>query len=79
MDLYATNIDPQRLVDAAVAVETGLADLEAAGGRTAFPTDLLGTARQPRSFSRFTRTEIEQASVFLVRLGLIDPRGGGRR
>ena len=51
-------------------------ELAAEGGLSEYPADLIGVPSQPDAFRDFTRYEIEQASLFLVRMGLIVPRNG---
>jgi hypothetical protein len=68
-------LSPERLCDAAEAALK--AAVEAADGRAwPYPADLMGTPDQPECLCQFTRWEIEQASEFLVRLGMIEPRKG---
>jgi len=62
------------LCDAAEAALT--AAVEVAGGNGGvwpYPVDLMGAPNQPECLCGFTRWEIEQASEFLVRLGMIEP------
>jgi hypothetical protein len=48
------------------------------GGRRPYPADLMGTPDQPECLRAFARWEIEEASEFLVRLGMIRRPGDKR-
>ncbi len=67
-------LSPQRLFEAAEATLVAAAQLEHAREkqRVHVPA-LMGTSRQPRCLDEFARWEIEEASAFLVRLGLLEP------
>ncbi len=65
-------LSPERLCDAAEAAMKAVVEA-AAGGAWPYPADLMGSANQPECLCQFTRWEIEQASEFLVRLGMIEP------
>lgn len=45
------------------------------GGFRPYPADLMDDPDPPECLRGFTRGEIEQASEFLVRLGMIEKRG----
>mgnify|MGYP001479781314 CR=1 FL=1 len=68
------HIDPTRLADAVDAILVALDEykIDTRGGTIA-PVDLLGLPNQPRALCDFTRWEIEQASAFMSRLGLLEP------
>lgn len=67
-------LDPERLMDAADAIMLALDEykIDTRGGTIA-PVDLLGAPNQPKALCDFTRWEIEQASAFMTRLGLLEP------
>ncbi|MCC6322554.1 MAG: hypothetical protein IT438_14090 [Phycisphaerales bacterium] len=68
-------IEPERLCDAAEAALKAVVDAaQRNGGRWIYPTDLLAFPGHPICLNGFTRDEIEQASAFLVRMGIIEPR-----
>lgn len=63
-------IHPDRLmaaVDALYRAQDELGD----AGLPGYPPDLLGSANQPQSLVDFTKAEIEEATLFLARAGLI--------
>lgn len=73
MASFKERLDPERLVEAAEAAL--LAAVENAGdtgGPWAYPPDLMGRPDQPACLVPFTRWEIQQASEFLVRLGMLE-------
>ncbi len=74
MDDRLVDLDPRRLVEAAEAILYSRERMAATGRRPAFPTDLIGAPDQPACYVDYTRTELEEAAAFLVRLGLIEPR-----
>ena len=74
MDDRLVDLDPYRLVEAAEAILYSREQMIATGRRPLFPTDLIGAADQPACYVEFTRTELEEAAAFLVRLGLVEPR-----
>jgi hypothetical protein len=65
-------LSPERLCDAAEAAMKAVVEA-ATGGVWPYPVDLMGAPNQPECLCQFTRWEIEQASEFLVRLGMIEP------
>jgi hypothetical protein len=69
-------LSPERLVDAAEAALAVVDVAEHTGGQWVYPADLMGSPLQPDSLKEFTRYEIEQASEFLVRLGIIERKHG---
>lgn len=74
------SLDPERLCDAAEAALRAVAEAsERNGGQWVYPTDLLLSASPPSCLRDFTRYEVEQASMFLVRMGAIEPRQSPRR
>ncbi|CAG0970592.1 hypothetical protein PHYC_01224 [Phycisphaerales bacterium] len=75
MNTPREQISPERLVEAAVVVLKACEEYAAEHhGRKIYPTDLLGSAEQPREMCEFTRFEVEEAAAFLVRMGYIEPR-----
>jgi hypothetical protein len=66
-------LSPERLCDAASAALAAAVEVaEHRGGVWPYPADLMGAPDQPECLCAFTRFEIEQASEFLVRLGMIE-------
>ncbi len=75
----ADHLSAERLCEAAEAALRAAADVaEYTGGPWPYPADLMGSPLQPDWLSEFTKFEIEAASEFLVRMGLIEPRSGSR-
>lgn len=73
-------LSPERLCDAAEAALIAAAVVgEERGGEWPYPADLLGATDQPECLCDFTPWEIQQASEFLARLGLIAPRRPNKR
>ena len=65
-------LSPERLIEAAEAAFTAAREVwRSRGGTMPYPAALMGAPDQPHYLSEFTRWEIEQASQFLVRLGMI--------
>lgn len=65
-------LSPERLIEAAEAAFTAAREMwRSRGGPMPYPATLMGAPDQPHYLSEFTRWEIEQASEFLVRLGMI--------
>jgi hypothetical protein len=66
-------LSPERLCDAASAALAAAVEVAGqSGGIWPYPLDLMGASNQPECLCAFTRYEIEQASEFLVRLGMIE-------
>lgn len=66
-------LSPERLCDAASAALAAAVEVaEQTGGVWPYPADLMGAPNQPECLCAYTRYEIEQASEFLVRLGMIE-------
>jgi len=71
----AESMSAERLCEAAEAALRAAADVaEYTGGPWPYPADLMGSPLQPDILASFTKWEIEQASEFLVRMGVIEPR-----
>lgn len=69
------DIDPQRLCDAAEAALKAIVEVaQRNGGRWIHPTDIAAGALRPSCLSGYSPDEIDQASRFLVRMGIIEPR-----
>ncbi len=64
-------LSPQRLFEAAEATLVASAQLAHVKVGVNVPA-LMGTARQPRCLDEFARWEIEEATAFLLRLGLLE-------
>jgi len=67
-------INPDRLIEVATAVYDACQEWSTMhGGRSIAPTKLLGSADQPKSMTEFTRFEVEEAEMFLIRMGFMQP------
>jgi hypothetical protein len=74
------HIDPERLCDAAEAALKAVAEVsERNGGRWIYPLDIMSNPLRPACLKGFTTEEIDQASRFLVRMGIIEPRRAPRK
>ena len=49
------------------------------GGRWIYPTDIMTGPMHPACLNGFTIDEIDQASRFLVRMGVIEPKRAPRK
>lgn len=67
-----THLSPQRLFDAAEAALTAIMQAPHAARERPHPPALMGTLRQPRCLDEFARWEIEEATAFLIRLGILE-------
>ncbi len=66
-------IDPQRLCDAAEAVLAALVEVaDHFEGAWPWPPDLMGTPMQPACLAEYSREEVDEATMFLVRLGVLE-------
>lgn len=66
------HINADRLIEAAEAVLRAVLEVgRERGGASPYPPDLMGTPDQPADLVEFSRYEVEQATDFLVRLGLL--------
>lgn len=73
-------IDAERLCDAAEAALKAVAEIaDRNGGRWLYPLDLMVNPMRPACLKGFTVDEIDQASRFLVRMGIIEPRRAPRK
>ncbi|MDX9910502.1 MAG: hypothetical protein RBS39_01585 [Phycisphaerales bacterium] len=78
-EVRGEEIDADRLFAASEAVVLAVSELAAAGvERCPYPPSLLGTPDQPECLADFTRHELEEATAFLVRMGVLaqHPRRG---
>jgi len=75
------DITADRLIEAANAAYKAAVEIaETNGGPRPYPPDLMGSPMQPRILCDFTRAEIQEATDFLVRLGMLDaPKAKGRK
>lgn len=65
-------LHPDRLIQAAEAALASVQEVaEMTGGPWPYPPDLMGSPVQPDRLADFTKWEIEQATDFLVRMGMI--------
>ena len=73
MDAKNNQLDPDRLFEATNAVMEALEAwaIEHKGQRL-YPPDMMGTPDQPRALCDFSRFEIQEATDFLVRMGIIE-------
>ncbi len=67
-------ISAERLIEAADAVIVAVSEQVQAHGVSPYPPDMLGSADQPEALLQFTRVEVEEATAFLVRLGVLQAR-----
>ncbi len=64
---------PDRLCDAAEAVMLAVVEIaDRTGGGWVYPPELIGSDEQPQCLCDFTRWEVEQATQFLIRLGMVE-------
>lgn len=69
------DVDPERLCEAAEAALKAVVEVaQVNGGRWIYPADIMSAQTHPSYFAGFTALEIEQASRFLARMGIIEPR-----
>jgi hypothetical protein len=65
-------VNPERLFESAEAVLRTLADMARRGeGPWPYLPDLVGTPSAPRSLTGFNHEEVQEGTMFLVRLGFI--------
>jgi hypothetical protein len=74
MGKHQESITPDRLIDASIAVLRVVAEEGARKAPGPYPADLMGSTRQPACLSQFKKWEVEEASAFLVRMGMLEPR-----
>lgn len=76
----APDLEPQRLCDAAEAALKAVVEVsQRNGGRWIYPTEIMSGPLHPACLNGFTRSEIEQASQFLVRMGILEPMKAPRK
>ncbi len=74
MNTRRDQLEPDRLFEATNAVMAALDEWATEHkGSTIYPLDMMGTPEQPRPLCDFTLFEVQQASEFLVRMGMIQP------
>jgi hypothetical protein len=61
-----------RLIETADVVLDALYELSKANKPTLYPPDMMGTPAQPATLDPFSKAEIQDATDFLVRLGVIE-------
>ncbi len=72
MSLPPENIHPRRLIDAADAALQAVVEVaDLLNGSYVPPTRLMGSAMQPECLGEFTFCEVQEATAFLVRLGVL--------
>lgn len=65
-------IEPLRLIDAAEAVGVALSEVaEEGSGRCPYPPAMLDMPGHPEVLDEFTSEELEEATAFLCRLGVL--------
>ncbi|MDX2146668.1 MAG: hypothetical protein SFZ23_04025 [Planctomycetota bacterium] len=73
MSRQSKQVDPLRLCDAAEAVMIAVVEAsEHFGGRWPYPPDLMGTRFQPAALNEFSRDEVNEATMFLIRMGFLE-------
>lgn len=73
MDANKDQLDPDRLFEATNAVMEALEAWAAEHkGQRLYPPDMMGTPDQPRALCDFTRHEVQEATDFLVRMGIVE-------
>ncbi len=76
---FREEIEPERLCDAAEAALHAVVEVaQRNGGLWLYPADLMAAPAHPRCLNEYTQFEIERASEFLVRMGVIEPRRTNR-
>ena len=72
MSAHREDISAERLFEASEGVLAAVAELSARNqGPVPWPAGLMGSPQQPDALTEFTRFEVEQASLFLVRMGYL--------
>ncbi|MHC4129179.1 MAG: hypothetical protein ACYTE6_08505 [Planctomycetota bacterium] len=72
MGLSSEQIPPERLLEAADAILEAVIEVaDVHDGLYLHPPQLLGTTFQPLSLRAFTAFEVQEATQFLVRLGVL--------
>lgn len=80
MDEHAKqSIDPERLMMAVDAIFFAFDELIRDKRPLRHPLEMIESKDQPASFADFTRGEIDEASHFLERVGILGHRVGRRR
>lgn len=68
------SVPADRLFEAIEAVLIAVDEMITLRGACPYPPDLMGTEDQPESLVAFTRTEVAEATAFLVRMGILRAR-----
>lgn len=71
MEHLPEEISHARLMEAVDAIFDAEAELAAEGRALTYPPEMLGASDQPAAFCPFTRFEIEEATRFLARMGML--------
>ena len=80
MSLSSEQLQPERLLEAADAVLEAIIEVaDEFDGLYLHPPRLLGTTLQPLCLREFTSFEVQEATQFLVRLGIIPAEASGDR
>ncbi len=74
MDRSREMLSPERLFEASEAVLQAVAEVVQVRGACPYPPELLGDADQPECLTSLSRFEVEEATAFLVRLGILQAR-----
>ena len=73
MALFKDHLDPERLFEVAEACLVAAVEIaDYTGGPWPYPVELMGSSLEPACLSPFTRSEVQEASEFLVRLGILE-------
>lgn len=67
-------VPADRLFEAVEAVLVAVDEMITLRGACPYPPDLMGTEDQPEALVAFTRTEVAEATAFLVRMGILRAR-----
>lgn len=74
MDASYERISPERLCEVAEAVLHAAYELaESYGESWPYPPDLMDTDEQPECLEEYTKHEVDEGTMFLIRLGIIKP------
>lgn len=79
MDEHAQSMDPERLMMAVDAIFFAFDELVRDQRPLKHPLELIGAKDQPAALTEFTRAEIDEASHFLERIGVLGRRARRRR
>ena len=79
MSEHAGNMDPERLMMAVDAIFFAFDELVRDKRPLRHPLELIGAKDQPAVLTEFTRVEIDEASHFLERIGVLGSRARRKR